>query len=254
MPPPRYTPAVATERRPRLPASAPSAPTNSSSVSAQPGQYRPSPAREISAGWSAAGASGGTAPQPAPPCTKRWMLTSPGPETTCSYEARPKRAVRVRASSASRSLRAAKSAWPASDGAGTKRLPTRCSSVSPRPVPGAMRAALPAASASPARMTASWSPARVGTACASAARSFSSATRGIASASPTCRASTRHGTFVNWQTSPRTGPATPKQAASSGPLQPTPPRNAVTSSTSPPNSSVGKRRTACGRGAGGPPA
>ena len=40
------------------------------------------------------------------------MLTRPGPDTTCSTSARPKRAVRSRSSAISRSVRAAKSAWP----------------------------------------------------------------------------------------------------------------------------------------------
>ena len=45
----------------------------------------------------------------------------------------------------SRSVRAAKSAWPPSDATATTRPSTWCSSASPRPVPAAMSAMLPAA-------------------------------------------------------------------------------------------------------------
>ena len=106
-------------------------------------------------------------------CVTRWMLTRPGPDTTCSTSARPNRSIRSRSSTISRSVRAAKSACPPSDGDGTKRPSTLWRSASPRPVPAAMSAmlpprpsALPAARALPTSCS-------TGTAYAIACRSFS---------------------------------------------------------------------------------
>ena len=77
------------------------------------------------------------------------MFTRPRPDTTPSTSARPTRWIRARSTSMSRSFRAAKSAWPPSDGDGTKRPSTWCSNASPRPVPAAISAMLPPRSASP---------------------------------------------------------------------------------------------------------
>ena len=49
----------------------------------------------------------------------------------------------------SRSVRAAKSAWPASDADGMNRPSTLCRNASPRPVPAAITAMWPPLSASP---------------------------------------------------------------------------------------------------------
>ena len=80
----------------------------------------------------------------------RYRFTSPGPDRTPSTSARPARSMRARSTSMPRSLLAAKSACPPSDGDGTKRPLTLCNNASPRPVPAAMSAMLPPRRASPA--------------------------------------------------------------------------------------------------------
>ena len=63
---------------------------------------------------------------------------------------RPNRSVRKASRPTSRVVRAAKSAWPPSEGDGTSAPPLLTSSASPRPVPGAMSDTLPSGFAVPA--------------------------------------------------------------------------------------------------------
>src|SRR5688500_15194316 len=142
------------------------------------------------------------------------MFVSPGPEITISTPTRPKIRVSSRAISISRGVRAAKSACPPSDGAGTKRPSTLCSSATPRPVPAAITAAFPPGSARPCCSVSISSPSSTGTPYASASRSFSTRTWRNPRFSATNAPSTTHGTLVRRATCAVTAPATPNTVAS----------------------------------------
>ena len=150
-------------------------------------------------------------------------------------------------SASSRGVRAAKSAWPPSEGDGTKRPSTLCSSASPRPVPAAISAALPVGTAMPSCSTASSSGSSTGTASAMASRSLSEPHRAPSSRRRRRDASAIHGTLVSRATSPVTGPATPMHTASTVGC-PVSSRNVSTMSSRLSKSSVAYSRTTCADG------
>ncbi len=131
---------------------------------------------------------------------------------TSSTDARPRRRVRSRRSVTSRSVRAAKSAWPASAACARYRPSTQLRTAWPRPVPAAITAMLPLETGRPACSTRTSESRSTGSEYAIASRSFNRLTRGNPNVFATRFASTRHGTFVRSATSPATGPATPKHA------------------------------------------
>ena len=136
-----------------------------------------------------------------------------GPDTTRSISTRPYSLVNALRERALVSIARREVDMSAFRCARTSRPPTFGSSAMPNPVPAAISATLPPASARPSRTTSISSDVSTGTDHASASRSLSRRARGMATSRRSALRSTIHGTFVRCARR-LNGPATPNTAAS----------------------------------------